>query len=215
MSIIVPTIAPSSARDYLWLADAIGTYSGNRTDLADKVADFVILAEQRLRADIEARGEESTASPAVTAGDPTVTLPEDFVQALSVALTGERPLDYLTPAQFDAMYANASGGTPRHYTTLGAYLILGPTPATTTTLALKYRAGLPALADAGGSNWLIRKNANAYLAACMVEGAIPYTKNWNDLPYWEKKYADAIASVNKLNWGSAADMRVRSDVRAV
>lgn len=215
MSIIVPTIAPSSARDYVWLTGAIGTYSGNRTDLADKVPDFVILAEQRIRADLEARNQDSVATLSVTGGEPTATLPEDFIEPRVLVMDGQLPLDYLTPAKFDAMYVSDSGGVPRHYTVVGSNLRLGPTPSADASLILTYRAGIPALADSGGSNWLIRKNANVYLAACMVEGAIPYTKNWADLQFWEKKYTDAIASVNKLDWSSAADMRVRSDVRAV
>ena len=98
------------------------------------------------------------------------------------------------------------------YTIIGESIYLGPTPDSAKPILCAYRAFIPPLSDSAGTNWLIQRHPNCYLAATMAE-SIAYTKNVGDLPMWEKKYADAIKSVNGPDWFNGSNMRVRSDVR--
>jgi len=214
MTIIVQTTASAAARDYDWLLTAIGKWNGNRADLAPMIPDFVMLAEKRLNADLEARLQESIATLAATAGNPSVAIPDDFAEIRSLSVPNNPPLDYITPDQFNARASSISAGTPRYFTSIGAAIYLYPTPDADISLGAAYRAYVPPLADSAGSNWLIEQHPNVYLAAAMCE-ALSYTKNWAELPAWEKKYADAIQSVNRPDWFSGSSMRVRSDVRPV
>jgi hypothetical protein len=212
MTIIVSTIASASARTYTWLLASVGTWNGNRSDLAALIPDFVMLAEKRLNADLEARLQDSVVMLTPTIGVNTVAIPSDVSDMKSLSIAKFGALEYITPDLFSKLFSDSVVGTPRMYTIIGEAIYLGPTPDSTTGIACAYRAFLPPLADSAGTNWLIEKYPNCYLAATMIE-SIAYTKNVGDLPMWEKKYADAIASVNGPDWFNGSNMRVRSDVQ--
>ena len=212
MTIIVSTTASAAARNYAWLLAAIATWNGNRTDLAALIPDFVMLAEKRMNTDLESRQQEGVVTLTCTAGLNSVTIPADMSELRSLSIAQYGPLDYLTPDQFNLTTAGLSSGTPRFFTTIGQSIYLGPTPASAIVLDCAYRAFLPPLSDSAGTNWLIEKYPNTYLAATMIE-SISYTKNVGDLPMWEKKYKDAMDSVNGPDWFNGATMRVRSDVK--
>lgn len=212
MTIIVTTSGSASSRDYSWLLSAVAKWSGNRTDLADLIPDFVMLAEKRMNEDLEARLQDSVVTLTPTIGVQTVPIPSDVSDMKSLSIAGYGALEYITPDLFSKLFAIETTGTPRMYTIIGESIYLGPTPDSTTGISCAYRAFLPPLSDSAGTNWLIEKYPNCYLAATMIE-SIAYTKNLGDLPVWEKKYADAIASVNGPDWFNGSNMRVRSDVQ--
>jgi hypothetical protein len=210
MTIIAQTIASASKRDYAWLLSALAKWSGNRTDLADLMPDFVMLAEKRLNADLESRHQEAVVNIMTEAGVSTVAVPIDTAEIRSLSLAEHGPLDYYAPDPFNAKFPDQTGGAPRGYTVVGPSIYLGPVPDGAYTLSLAYRAYVPALADSAGTNWLIENFPNAYLAASMVE-LCSYTKNREDRAEWEQKYLIALESVNKPDWTTAASMCVRTD----
>lgn len=214
MTIIVQTIASASSRDYEWLKSAIVKWSGNRTDLAPLIPDFVMLAERRINADLDSRKQEALVSLTIPAGSASVALPDDAgrIRALSVVSGGE--LDYMTPAEFSREQWQQIIGTPRVYTVIGTDVFCGPKPDADTTLQLTYWQYVPALADNAGTNWLITNHPEVYLAAAMCESVL-YTKNKDDLPMWEQKYGVALNGVNKQDSLTGANLRVRTDVRTV
>lgn len=212
MTIIVQTTASASSRDYAWLLDAIARWNGNRADLAPMIPDFVMLAEKRLNADLEARLQESVVTLSATAGVNSVPIPSDVAEIRSLSIPEYGSLDYLTPDQFNRQFAHSYSGAPRFFATIGQAIYLGPTPDADMGISCAYRAFVPPLVDSAGTNWLIERFPNVYLAAAMCE-ALSYTKNFADMPAWEKKYADAIESVNKPDWVNGSSMRVRVDVQ--
>lgn len=214
MTIIVSTTASASARDYDWLLSALASWNGNRSDLAPLIPDFVMLAEKRLNADLEGRLQESVIPLPTTAGTRSIAIPADMAEIRSLSVPEHGPLDYLAPDQFNTLFAQDIAGTPRFYSVIGQAIYLGPTPDAAINIECSYRAFLPPLADSAGTNWLIEKYPNCYLAASMCE-ALAYTKNLAELPVWEKKYADAIDSVNKPDWVNGSSLQMRSDVRSV
>lgn len=214
MTIIVQTTASASSRDYDWLQSAIAKWSGNRSDLAPLIPDFVMLAERRINADLDARQQESLLSLSIAQGALSVSLPDDAgrIRSLSV-LTGDE-LEYMTPASFAHEQMQSISGKPRAYTVIGSDVFIGPVPDADYTLQLAYWQYVPALADSAGVNWLITQHPEVYLAASMCE-SIMYTKNLDALPAWEQKYAVALNGVNKQDSFTGAGLRVRSDARYV
>lgn len=214
MTIIVQTTASASSRDYDWLQSAIAKWSGNRSDLAPLIPDFVMLAERRINADLDSRQQESLVSLTIAAAALSVALPDDAgrIRALSVVSGGE--LEYMTPAAFSHEQMQTISGKPRAYTVIGADVFVGPVPDADYTLQLAYWQYVPALVDNAGTNWLITQHPEVYLAASMCE-SIAYTKNMEALPMWEQKYAVALNGVNKQDSFTGGALRVRSDVRYV
>lgn len=210
MTIIVTTTGSNASRDYAWLLESVAKWCGNRTDLAPMVPDFVMLAEKRINADLQGRLQDTVVELITTAGTKTVAIPPDVSDLHALSLPEVGPLQYLTTDQFYNRYQGNSSGVPRHFAVIGAAIYLGPTPDGTYALQCAYRAFVPPLSDSAGTNWLIERYSNVYLAAAMCE-ALSYTKNLAELPVWEKKYADGIESVNKPDWYTGGLMRVRAD----
>jgi len=79
-------------------------------------------------------------------------------------------------------------------------------------LRKRWVAEVPALADNGGSNWLIEQHAGLYLAATMC-AALLYTGDMPKLQMWEAKYADAVGVLD-FDPSISADLVVRPDRKA-
>ena len=213
MTIIAQAVGTNSSRDYDWLKDSVAKWNGNRSDLAALIPDFVMLAEKQINGDLDASAQEVSITLAAPAATPSVTLPDDTGRLISLSVIGGDELDYVAPAVFNSQKVDGDAGKPRTFTVIGREVFLGPVPDADYTLLLAYRQYVPALADSAGSNWLIEKHPEVYLAACMVE-TIYYTKNFADLANWAGKYEAAMEALN--NSGSfTGSMRVHSDAKIV
>jgi hypothetical protein len=198
------------AHDYAWLQAKVTRYM-RRTDLAADIPDFIMLAEKRISADLEARLQDMVATLSTTAGVQTVPIPNDLnsIHSLSIASYGKVSL--MTPEKLASTYASQSAGVPRHYAIVGAQLRLGPIPDGVYALDCVYRAEIPPLADAaGGVNWLITGHPEIYLAAAMCEAFIA-VRDMANLQVWQGQYANAISSMNKTDWNSGGTLAVRID----
>lgn len=211
MTIIAQTIGTNSARDYDWLKMSVAGWL-HRTDLTGVIPDFVMLAEKRISGMLEARAQDLAATLTTTAGAATVDLPRDLISihALSLPIYGN--VEHMDTQTFAAAYQVGAAGAPRHYTIIGSSIKLGPVPDDVYSITCFYRAGVPALADNAGTNWLIEQHAEIYLAATMCEALI-YIGNNEKLQTWEAKYAAAVDALNSTDWKVASPMVVRTDTR--
>lgn len=211
MTIIVTATKTNSSRDYDWLKTSVAAWL-KRSDLGSLIPDFVMLAEKRINGMIEARAQDITATLTTVAGVATVDLPRDLntIHALSLPAYGD--INAMDAQTFGRVYANPVGGAPRHYAVVGGSMKLGPVPDAVYSIQCMYRAGVPALADSAGTNWLIEQHAEIYLAATMCEALI-YIGNAEKLATWEGKYAAAVAALNKTDWNASGPMVVRTDSR--
>lgn len=73
--------------------------------------------------------------------------------------------------------------------------ILSPTPDYAYPFELGYLELPPILSSAVQTNWLTNYAPDLLLYAILVE-AEPYLRNKEDLPIWEQRYQQALASVN-------------------
>ncbi|SDC65551.1 hypothetical protein SAMN05428966_10252 [Massilia sp. PDC64] len=209
MTIIAQTIGTNSSRDYDWLKASVAGWL-HRTDLTSVIPDFVMLAEKRINGLLESRQQDLVATLTTTAGEPTVDLPRDLNSIHGMSLPPYGKVDFMDVATFDRDYASQSSGPPRNYKIVGNTIELGPTPDDVYSIKCTYRAGVPALADNAGTNWLIEQHAEIYLAATMCEALI-YIGNVEKLATWEGKFAAAASALNSTDWKAAGPMVVRSD----
>lgn len=184
----------------------------HRSDMTAIIPDLIVLAENRINGDIDARMQDTVTTLSTTANLATVAMPADVINLRSLTLQSSPNvvLDYLTPDQFNSQYAGSVIQKPQSFSIIGGALYLGPTPDAVYGLQCIYKASVPALKL--GTNWLITNYPNVYLMAVLCEAA-RYTANDARLPVWETAYAEAIKSVNAQDWYSGSTMRVRSDVR--
>lgn len=209
MTIIVTSIGTNASRDYDWLLAAVPRWL-HRTDLGEFMADFVMLAENRINGDLRAQLQEAVATLTVPEGGQSITLPLSILSIKTLAVSGGGPLGYLSPAQFNTEYARGTaGGMPVHYTQIGNSLYVGPKPGEAVTLSAMVRSTVPALADSAGTNWLIEQHPEAYLAATMCE-ALTHIRDLPNLQAWEAKYAVAIAALDNDDWESVGTMALRA-----
>jgi hypothetical protein len=198
------------ARDYTWLQAKVTRYI-RRTDLAADIPDFIMLAEKRISANLEARLQNVAATLSTISGVQTVTLPVDLNSIRSLSIPAFGKVSFMTPEKLASTYANAGNGVPKHYAIVGAQLRLGPVPDGVYAMDCVYRAEIPSLADAvNGVNWLITEHPEIYLAASMCE-AFTATRDLANLQTWEAKYADAVGALNKTDWNSGGTLAVRTD----
>jgi hypothetical protein len=180
----------------------------NRDDLSADVTSFspaqidgaikraIAYGEKAIQREIVARGgikhmETVTNVLATTAGSETLALPENFLGARLLALSGDpmRVLEFVDPNSLFARYPAAATGCPRAYAIVGtATAYLRPIPDRTYPLRLIYTAAIPALSEAQASNWLLAAAPDLYVSAAMLELCI-YLENDERLQFW-KAYAD-------------------------
>jgi hypothetical protein len=199
-----------SGRDFTWLVASVKSWS-RRSDLATVIPDLVMMAEERMSADLDARGLESVTTIATSPRIASVPLPVEVVEVRSVGMPGFQPLGFLSADAFSARYSVGDAGTPRHYTTIGDALYLGPMPDTAYQLKVDATKTLPPLSDDFPTNWLIARNPGLYLAATMVEAMINL-RDPEGQQVWEGKYAVALNAANSTK-GTAGQLVVRSDTK--
>jgi hypothetical protein len=198
-----------AGRDYTWLQAAVKSWS-HRTDLGARLPDFVMLAEERMSADLDARGLDSISTLPTIAGAASIVLAPEVIAVRSIGVPNFAPLNYLTPDVFAARHSNGARGAPRDYTVIGDLLHLGPTPDSVFQLRVAARKTVPPLDSAPeGVNWLIARNPSLYLAAAMCE-VMTYLRDDAGQALWEGKYQVALGTANSTK-ETPGDLVVRSD----
>lgn len=210
---IIAQPTPAESINYDWLLTELTRNSGNRTDLAAKLPNYVRMAELRLNTDLASREQDTSVTVSTVAGSSSVSLPADFISLRSLASPDGGTLDYLTTEQLDARYSSEDEAEPRSYTISDSTLLLAPVPDAVYALTLRYRATLLPLID-NGANWLLTNHPDAYVCGAMIY-VCRYTKNRADLPVWEAGYADAVRAINASTWNAPGPLVVRTDAQPV
>ena len=142
-----------------------------RTDMADRAAEFIALAEARMNRELETRSQETRVTATLTAGDSYVSLPTDVRDIRHVRLnTSPRTiLTFMTPQQADREYSATGNGKPKAYSVLGTELYLRPTPDDSYTAEIAYVASISALSDANTTNNILTRHPDLYLHGALAE----------------------------------------------
>ena len=163
----------------------------DRSDLDDRLPEFVVLGEARIGRDVKARQMEQRVSTTPTSV--YVNVPSDFVsmRAVRIQRSTRGWLEYITPDVFFDNFPANTTTTSDKYTIFGDEIVFPKTPDG--DVELWYYKKLTALASS--TNTLFTVNPDLYLYAALCASA-PYLLNDKRIPVWEGLYAQVKNSVN-------------------
>ncbi len=184
---------------------AIGTYSElqtavanwlDRSDLTERIKEFIDLAEARINRNLRIRAMETVATGTLTAGTREYNLPTGYIQAKEFHLTTDplTPLSYVTPELMTRIWAGSTQNKPRTFTFIGDKFRLGPNPDAAYTYSMLYFKSFDELTDAAPSNWVIVNAPDLLLYACLLE-AEPFLMNDERIPIWAAGYKQALDDI--------------------
>jgi hypothetical protein len=185
---------------YSDLQTAVGNWL-NRTDLTDRIPEFIALAEAQMNRRLRVRQMVKRAEAAL-AGE-FVDAPADMLEPIQLVLeiseSDIRLLQYLAPERLLA---------EKLYTVVAGSLQLLPAPGTAYTGELTYYAKLPPLGS-NATNWLLAAYPDAYLYGALVQAA-PYLVDDERTVTWGAMFQAALNDIQMSN--RVAGGNARSDL---
>ena len=137
----------------------------------------------------------------LTISDPFITKPSDLISLISFqvlsAAAARTGLEYRDVSFINEYWpTRTSTGTPKYYADWDDdYLIVAPTPSAALTIEMNYRKRFDAISSGSTTSWLTANAYDALLYGSLIEAAI-YDKNPQMMQIYEKRYQEALASIN-------------------
>ena len=172
----------------------------DRTDLDDKIPEFIALTEARHRRDFKIRRMETRVTANTIADTEYYSLPDNFVAMRNIQLNTDpkTALEYLTPEQMDRVRAGSNTGKPKAYSIIGNNFQLRPIPDGVYQIEMLYFKYFTALSDSNTTNDMLTFHPDAYLYGALVE-AEPYLFNDKRLQTWSALYDRAKKDIIDSN----------------
>lgn len=196
------------------LKTAIQDFTENtETSFVTNLPLFITGCEDRIFTLVDLELFRKNVTSAMTASDPFLTVPTDYLASFSLQITTASNQKFLLQkdVNFVQQYSLDTGttGVPKYYAVFDVgNFILGPTPSSNFTVELHYYyrpASITAGADAG-TTWLSLNAPNALLYGSLVE-AYTYMKGEQDMmQLYEQRFLQEIARLKDL-----AEARENSD----
>lgn len=182
----------------------------SRSDLAERIPEFIALAESDIARDVRARVMEVRVSSIVSSQ--YTDLPSDLLELRNIQLNTDpvRRLRFRTPEQLDAIQGI---GVPTAYSLIGNELQLAPTPDGSYEAELAYYARPAALSADNPSNILLGSYPGLYLYGALACSA-PFMHDDARLATWGSLYEREVATLNDTDQRarySGSALTVRSD----
>jgi len=203
--------------NYTELKDAIADWL-DRSDLTNRIPDFIALAEARLNRELRIRPMEVRSTMTTTAGKRYFNLPGGYLQMGNFQINTNpiTPLEYITPEMLDRLYGSDTSGKPKAYTLIGDEIQLAPIPDAAYTIEMAFYEKFTPLGDGTSgtvtSNWLTKNAPDVILYGALIE-AEPFIKNDERIQLWLTAYKEAIDKIQKADdrdRHSGSQMRVRT-----
>ena len=142
-----------------------------RTDMADRAAEYIALAEARMNRELETRSQETRYTATLVVGGAYLSLPTDVRSVRHVRLnTSPRTiLKYMTPDAADREYPSTGNGKPKAYSIVGTEIYFRPAPDDTHTVEIAYVANVSALSDSNTTNNILTRHPDLYLHGALSE----------------------------------------------
>ena len=185
---------------------AIGTFAElktatanwlDRSDLTDRIPEFITLAEARFNRVLRIRDMETVSTAISTsAGTREYSLPTGFVQMKEFHLSTDpiTPLAYITPEMMSRMQAGSSKSKPQVFTIIADKVRLGPNPDAVYTTSMLYYKAFTALSDSATTNDMLTNNPDVYLYGTLLE-AEPFIMNDERVPLWLAAFEKAVSDI--------------------
>ena len=203
---------------------AIGTFAQlktaaanwlDRSDLTDRIPEFIALAEARFNRELRTRDMETVSTAISTvAGTREYSLPTGFVQMKEFHLSTDplTPLAYITPEMMTRLWAGSAQAKPQVFTIIADNVRLGPAPDAVYTTSMLYYKTFTALSDSATTNDMLTNNPDVYLYGTLLE-AEPFIMNDQRIQVWLGAFDRAVASIqnqDNKDRHSGSNMRVMS-----
>jgi hypothetical protein len=188
---------PAFTRDFDGLQGEVISWL-HRTDLNDRVASFISLAEDYLQNEIGFPSQETVGTVSITAGASSGSLPTYFSRLRNAYISSVSPIVPLTVLSAPIMrerYPLQDAGIPRACTIIGSSLYVDRPTDTSYTVTVDYWQGIVPLSSSNTTNWLLTKYANAYLFSTLLMAA-PFLGVDTRIQTWEALASRAINSIN-------------------
>lgn len=198
---------------YAELQTSVISFS-HRSDLDSMIPDFIRLAEDKVYALIESDRQDVRTTLSTVASQEFITLPTDFIEFRSIAITNNGftgTLDYLAPDQYQNQYTDSATGFPRVYTIIGSAMYARPIADAVYTLTAIYSARLATLSVSNTTNWLLTNYPMVYLYASLEQLA-KYIKDEAAALAHEAIWTTLVNGINRKDEKGSATMQVRTDV---
>ena len=184
----------------------------DRSDLDDRIPEFIVLAEALFNRTLRIRAMETTVADATPSGSKEDALPSGYLQMREIHLATSPivSLAYITPEIMYRIRAGSTSGKPNSYTILGDNVLFGPTPDSAYDYSMTYYKSFTALSDAATTNWVILNAPDLYLYGTLLQ-AEPFLMNDNRVALWEKAVRQIIADLQEQDnkdRHSGSEMRV-------
>tara|TARA_R100001509_G_scaffold36054_1_gene19216 strand:+ start:569 stop:1195 length:627 start_codon:yes stop_codon:yes gene_type:complete len=185
--------------NYSELKTAISNWL-DRTDLDDRIPEFIALAEARHRRDFKIRRMETRVTASTIANTEYYTLPDNFVAMRNIQLNTDpkTALEYLTPEQMDRVRAGSNTGKPKAFSIIGNNFQLRPIPDSIYEIEMLYFKYFTALSTTNTTNDMLTFHPDAYLYAALLE-AEPYLQNDNRIQVWKGYYEQSKKDIIDSN----------------
>lgn len=203
---------------------AIGTYaqlqtflenSLDRSDLDDRLPEFIALNEETLNRRLRIRAMETRAT--TTVSEEYVSLPSDFLEMRNFQLNTnpKQTLRFVTPEHIDTFWAGSITGQPKIFTFVGGEIQVAPTPDGSYTAEMDYYAKWDIATDA--TNWLLTNAPSVYVYGSLLHSA-PYLKDDKRIGVWKAMFEQAMKDVedaDKRERWSGNSLAIRADITPV
>ena len=187
---------------------AIGTFAQlktatanwlDRSDLTDRIPEFISLAEARFNRVLRIRDMETVSTAISTsAGTREYSLPTGFVQMKEFHLTTDpiTPLAYITPEMMSRMWAGSAKAKPQVFTIIADNVRLGPNPDAVYTTSMLYYKTFTALSASNTTSDMLTNNPDVYLYGTLLE-AEPFIMNDARVPLWLAAFEKAVSDIQE------------------
>jgi hypothetical protein len=179
--------------NYTELKAAVANWLG-RTDLTDRIPEFIALAE----ADIGRNLRKQVIRDTLTLDSAAVALPDDCAELRSIRLNASSqfyfPIQITTPVGLSIL-REAGSGVPQYAAVVDNTLLLDITPDSDYETEIVYFEALTALSDSAPTNSTLTSAPDIYLYATLKEAEL-YLEHDERNPVWTAKYLKALTDEN-------------------
>lgn len=187
-------------------------------ELAERVPDFIFLAELRIEREIDWPQNELGVVGALEAGNSELALAQvapDFSWGIQLTLLRDLPsnLELVSMFTLEQIRANQPLGPPCAMALAGMTYQLAPTPDANYSYRLRYMAGMPKLASLQQTTWLLAQGPDCLLYGALLASA-PFLSDDSRVPLWEGFFRDAVRSLKRVavrQRTGGGTLRVRPD----
>lgn len=191
---------------YAELQTAIANWL-SRSDLTDRIPEFIDLAEGYIRTDLYDSQMETRAYATTTAGNNYLGLPTAFrsMRRMQIVNAGvEYLIQQRSPSEMP-LYDDGSTDIPKYFTIVGDQFQLWPKPNAAYRVEITYHKDVPSLSDSNTTNWLLTDFPHVYLYAALRHGAIFMFDDAQLVRYtamYKEAFDQLLAQDQKRRYGS-------------